>query len=93
MHTVICTSQHGHIIQQPSLQSSSGTPIGIKFTATSEGMVIEYVAMLLGAYHCVQGNSCLYMYFVSQCIHTCDFLKKKKSFCMYSLPQCPLSAD
>ena len=45
--------------------SSSGTPVGTKFTATYVGMVVGHVmeCISLCAWHF------LFVYFVSQCIH------------------------
>ena len=62
----ICTS-YGHIIQQPSLHSSSGMPIGTKFTAT-------YVEWLLNMHsHVIKCiSACVHLVCVlCQPVHLC----------------------
>ena len=61
-----------HIIQQPFLQiyvSSSGTPVGTKFTAIYVGMVVVQCGHVMECIICMCAWTFLLVYFVSQCIH------------------------
>ena len=52
--------------------SSSGMQVETKFTATCtyvQGCLLNNVAMVWSAYHCVHVWHFLFVYFVSQCIH------------------------
>ena len=70
MATLFKNHPHIHV-------SNSGMPVSTKFTATYVGMVVEYVAMLWSAYHCVHGTSCLCTLsaseFIKPSLHLLDF--------------------
>ena len=56
--------------------SSSGSQVDTKFTAIMWGWLLNNVAMIWSAYHCVHGTSCLctdMSAFIEPFIHQLDF--------------------